>query len=218
MVEVIKLNPNHLEEEALRRIAEVVQQGGVIAYPTDTFYGLGCDPFSESAVERIFSIKGREPGKPIVLIVSELSVLDRLTGERGPLFAAVSRRFWPGPLTIVVPAASTLPSILTADTGTVGIRWPHDDLCCRIVHAGGEVLTGTSANLSGTPSLATAEAVAAQIGAMLDLIVDGGPTAGGQPSTILDLAQGEPKLIREGALPRAQLEQWLGAPLSPRPV
>jgi L-threonylcarbamoyladenylate synthase len=185
----------------------------VIAYPTDTFYGLGCDPFCESAVQRIFSIKAREPGKPILLIISDLSPLDRLTGEHGSLFLQVSRQFWPGPLTLVVPAAPGLPSILTGDTGTIGIRLPDHALCRRIVGVCGGVLTGTSANLSGMPSLSTADAVAAQLGEVLELIVDGGPTPGGQPSTILNITQDRPRLIREGALPRAQIEQWLGCSL-----
>jgi L-threonylcarbamoyladenylate synthase len=201
MMEIIKLDPDQPETERLNRIADVVRQGGVIAYPTDTFYGLGCDPFNPAAIERLFAIKQRERDKPILLIISDPSLVVWLTSERGERFGQLSQHFWPGPLTLVLRASERLPSALSGETGTIGIRLPDHALCRRIVSAAGGVLTGTSANLTGQPSAVTADAVLSQLGEALDLIVDGGPTPGGLPSTVLDLTQEPPRLIREGALP-----------------
>lgn len=205
MGECITLDPEHPEPERLNRIAEVIRQGGVIAYPTDTFYGLGCDPFNSAAVERLFAIKQRERDKPILLIISDPWLVVWLTAERSERFEQLSQHFWPGPLTLVLRASDRLPSALTGETGTIGIRLPDHALCRRIVRAAGGVLTGTSANLSGQPSATTADAVASQLGAVLDLIVDGGKTAGGAPSTVLDVTQDPPRLIRQGAVPTDRL-------------
>lgn len=210
-MEIIKLDPDHPETERLNRIADMVRQGGVIAYPTDTFYGLGCDPFNPTAIERLFAIKQRERDKPILLIISDPSLVIWLTAERNERFERLSQHFWPGPLTLVLRASERLPSALTGETGTIGIRFPDHALCRRIVSAAGGVLTGTSANLTGQPSAVTAEEVPNQLGKSLDLIVDGGPTPGGAPSTVLDLTQDPPRLIREGALPRHPLMALIDA-------
>lgn len=208
MTEIIKLDPDQPNEVGLNRVAEVIRQGGVIAYPTDTFYGLGCDPFNEAAIERLFAIKQREWDKPILLIISDPSFVVWLTSERNERFERLSQHFWPGPLTLVLRASERLPSTLTGETGTIGIRLPDHALCRRIVNAAGGVLTGTSANLTGQPSAATAEGVQNQLGETLDLIVDGGPTPGGAPSTVLDVTQDPPRLIREGAVSRSALEEF----------
>ncbi|MBI3950911.1 MAG: threonylcarbamoyl-AMP synthase [Acidobacteria bacterium] len=205
--EIIKLDPDQLADAGLSCIAEAVRQGRVIAYPTDTFYGLGCDPFNEAAVERLFAIKQRERDKPILLIISDPTLVVWLTSERNERFKRLSQHFWPGPLTLVLRASERLPSLLTGETGTIGIRLPDHELCRRIVSAAGGVLTGTSANLTGQPSVATAEGVLSQLGESLNLIVDGGPTPGGAPSTVLDLTQDPPWLIREGAVSRRALEE-----------
>ena len=200
-MEIIKLDPDHPEIERLHRIADVIRQGGVMAYPTDTFYGLGCDPFNLAAIERLFAIKQRERDKPILLIISDPSLVIWLTSERNERFERLSQHFWPGPLTLVLRASERLPSVLTGETGTIGIRFPDHALCRQIVSAAGGVLTGTSANLTGQPSATTTDGVLSQLGETLDLIVNGGPTPGGAPSTVLDLTQDPPRLIREGALP-----------------
>jgi L-threonylcarbamoyladenylate synthase len=207
MPEIINFDNDHLQDVGLSRVAEVIRQGGVIAYPTDTFYGLGCDPFNEAAIDRLFAIKKRARGNPILLIICDPSLVIWLTSERGNLFERLSRQFWPGPLTMVLRASERLPSALTGESGTIGIRFPDHELCRRIVSAAGGVLTGTSANLTGQPSAATAEAVMNQLGGTLDLIVDGGPTPGGAPSTVLDLTLDPPRLIREGVLCRSVLEE-----------
>jgi len=209
MAAIVKLGSDHPDDVGLSRIAEVVRQGGVIAYPTDTFYGLGCDPFHEAAIDRLLAIKQRERGKPILLIISDLSLVDQLTSERSQRFERLSQRFWPGPLTLVLRAAECLPLTVTGETGTIGIRLPDHALCRQIASAAGGVLTGTSANLAGQPSAATAEAVLRQLGESLDLLVDGGPTPGGAPSTVLDLTQDPPRLIREGAVSGRALEEFI---------
>jgi L-threonylcarbamoyladenylate synthase len=209
MTDVIRLLSDQPHADELNHIADVIRGGGVIAYPTDTFYGLGCDPFNERAVEQLFAIKQRERGKPILLIVSDVSFVYWLTSEQTALFERLSQRFWPGPLTLVLRASERLPSILTGETGTIGIRLPDHKLCRRIVYAAGGALTGTSANLSGRLNIATADGVIEQLGDAVDLIVDGGPTAGGAPSTVLDLTQDPPQLIREGAIPRQALRDFV---------
>jgi L-threonylcarbamoyladenylate synthase len=210
---IARISTNELGSERrvctrLDCIAETIGRGGVIAYPTDTFYGLGCDPFNEAAIERLFAIKGRERGKPILLIVSDPSIVARLTSGRNERFDRLSRRLWPGPLTFVLRASEQLPRGLTGETGTIGIRLPDHALCRRIVGAAGGVLTGTSANLTGRPSVATAGAVSSELGRFLDLIVDGGRTPGGAPSTVLDVTQDPVRIVREGAIPRSIIEEF----------
>ncbi len=209
MVEIIKLEPDQQMGTDLSRIADVVRQGGVIAYPTDTFYGLGCDPFNTAAIDQLFAIKQRERGQPILLIISDPSLVVWLTSERDERFERLSQQFWPGPLTLVLRASERLPATLTGQTGTIGIRLPDHDLCRRIVNTAGGVLTGTSANVTGQPSAATAEAVLGQLGDAPDLIVDGGPTSGGAPSTVLDLTQEPPQLVREGVVSWHALKNFI---------
>src|ERR687894_318841 len=147
-------------EEARLRAAEVVRRGGLLAFRTDTFYGVGADPFNPEAVRRIDELKGRE-GKPILVLVSDRAWAERLTMSRGPFFDALSERFWPGPLTLVLAADSRLPAELTAGTGTVGVRYPADEAVCHFVEACGGGLTATSANLAGQAPARSAEEVLA---------------------------------------------------------
>lgn len=195
-------------EEAQRLAADVIGRGGVLAFRTDTFYGLGADPFNRDALQRINELKGRD-GKPILVVISEASKAERFMAQRSKLFEAVCERHWPGALTIVVRARMELPDELTAASGTIGLRLPDDDEVRSFIRSTGGALTATSANLAGEPPARTAEEVARSFPAGLDLIVDGGTARTDKPSTVLDLSGGNPRLIREGAVERSRLEETL---------
>jgi L-threonylcarbamoyladenylate synthase len=195
-------------EEARLRAAEVVRRGGLLAFRTDTFYGVGADPFNPEAVRRIDELKGRE-GKPILVLVSDRAWAERLTRSRGPLFDALSERFWPGPLTLVLAADPRLPVELTAGTGTVGVRYPADEAVCHFVEACGGVLTATSANRAGQPPARSAREALAAFPAGLDLIVDGGETAAEKPSSVVGISGSAARLIREGALGWQEIQNAL---------
>lgn len=195
---------------ARERAARVVNAGGLLAFLTDTFYGLGADPFNPSALERINALKGRE-GKPILVLSAEADDAARLIEERTRAFAVLAARHWPGALTLVAAARTEAPELLTAGTGTVGLRLPDDAGARAVVRACGGLLTATSANPAGEPPARTAGEVAHYFKEGLDLVIDGGAARTEQPSTIVDVTGTRPRLIREGVVTRAELEATLSA-------
>jgi len=195
--------------KAIENIQSVLNSGGVIAFPTDTFYGLGADPFNPDALSRIFQIKQRPADKPLLVLIHSLDQLADLTQEVTDSARQLIERFWPGPLTLIFKAATGLPDALTAGTSALGIRLPGHSFTRRLLETLDRPLTAPSANISGTQELKTAQEVARELGDELDLIVDGGPAPGGKVSTILDTTTNPPILIREGALSRNDLESVL---------
>ena len=193
---------------ARERAARLTAEGHVVAFRTDTFYGLGVVPQDEAALRRLNELKGRE-GKPILVVVSDAEAAARLVAERTAAFDLLAARHWPGPLTLVARARPEASEILTAGTGTVGVRLPADEDVREIVRACGGALTATSANPAGMPPARTAEETAAYFPDGLGLILDGGPARTESPSTVLDVTGRRPRLIREGVLKRAELEQSL---------
>ncbi|WP_352431536.1 L-threonylcarbamoyladenylate synthase [Pyrinomonas sp.] len=197
-------------EKARALAREAVAAGGVIAFLTDTFYGLGADPFNPVALRAIFRLKGRDEGKPILVIASDMEAASRLMVERTPLFDLFSARFWPGPLTLIVRARQDVPEELTAGTGTVGIRVPATEAVRALARACGGLLTATSANPSGSEPARTAEMVRSYFPTGLALIVDGGSAQLDLPSTVLDVSRHDaPSVIREGAVSRGEIETAL---------
>lgn len=186
--------------ESLLRISEVISRGGVIAFRTDTFYGLGADPFNRDAVQRIKQLKGREENKPILIVLSERPAVTRFIAERSPAFDLLAGRFWPGPLTLIGHAVVELPTEITAGTKTVGVRLPNDDRVRALVQACGGALTATSANPSHEEPARTAQKVFSYFGNGIDLVVDDGDAVADQPSTVVDVSAVEPRLIREGII------------------
>ena len=184
-----------------QRAAQIVSAGGVIAFRTDTFYGLGADPFNVSAVSKIRELKGREENKPILLLLSEASLGDRFIADRSEAFEEVARKFWPGPLTIVGVAVANLPPGITAGTGTVGVRVPADEAVRDLVRSCGGALTATSANPSGREPARSAKEVFDYFGDRVDLIIDGGEVIATEPSTVVDVTTSPPRVIRKGAIP-----------------
>ncbi|MDX6528321.1 MAG: L-threonylcarbamoyladenylate synthase [Blastocatellia bacterium] len=182
------------------QISDVIARGGVIAYRTDTFYGLGADPFNRDAVRRIKQLKGRDDHKPILIIISDRQDFSRFIAEPTPQFNLLAEAFWPGPLTLIGQAASDVPDQITAGTKTIGVRLPNDDDLCGLVRTCGGALTATSANPSNQPPATSAQEVFRYFGEAIDLIVDGGEVTSNQPSTVVDVSDVGPKLIREGAI------------------
>lgn len=181
------------------RAREIVARGGVVAFRTDTFYGLGASPTDPRGVRGVNELKGRE-GKPILVVVSDADAADRLVAARSDLFGLLASLFWAGALTLVAAAREGLPEELTAGTGTVGVRLPDDEDVRALVRACGGALTATSANRAGEPPCRSAEEVLRAFPSGLDLIVDGGAARSELPSTVVDVTGREPRLIREGVI------------------
>lgn len=193
-------------DEVRATAARVLAAGGVIAFRTDTFYGLGADPFNREALNRVNSLKGRDGGKPILVVISDPSETEHFIAHHTPLFHTVSARYWPGALTIIVTAKPRVPQELTAGSGTIGIRLPGDETVRSFIRSCGGALTATSANLAGEAPARTAAEVAHAFPTGLDLIVDGGVSPSDQPSTVIDLSGERARLIREGVISRNQLQ------------
>jgi len=180
----------------------VIRSGGVVAIPTDTVYGFAADPFQPGAVERLFRLKGRPENKPILLLVDTRLQVETLVSRLPEAFEQVAARFWPGPLTIVLPAAAFVPERITAGSRTIALRMPGSRPVRRLIREARVPLTGTSANRSGRPAARSAREVREQFPAAPLWVLDGGPAPLTAPSTILDLT-GEPRILREGAIPAA---------------
>lgn len=193
----------------LSEAREVLARGGVMALPTETFYGLAVNPFREEALRRLFRIKERPLEKPVLLLVAGSEMLSQVAGAVSEVAASLMRRFWPGPLTLILPARPDLSVLLTGGTGTVGVRQPRHSITLRLVAALGYPVTGTSANRSGQGPLTRAVEVAQEFGEELDLVLDAGPCPGGEPSTIVDVSRSPARLVRPGAVSRARLAELL---------
>jgi len=209
MAELIKVDQARLGfllEYAVRMIIS----GKVVAFPTDTFYGLGADPFNLAAVSEVFRIKRRTADRPLPLLVASIDQAADLTHDPPEIFFTLAKKFWPGPLTLVVPASSLIPLKVTTNTGKVGLRWPRALLATALIDAAARPLTGTSANRSKFPDGAAAEQVDTRIGDLLPLILDGGPTEGALASTVVDLTGERARILRPGGVPESDLKEFLG--------
>lgn len=178
----------------------MIRAGGLVAFPTETFYGLGADALSASAVSRVFQAKGRPDDKPLLVLVDAVEMVDAVAASVPASARRLMARHWPGPLTLVLPARPGLPSSLTAGTGTIGVRLPGHGLARALVSRVGSPVTAPSANPHGAPSPRTAAEVAAALRAAVDLILDGGPTPGGLPSTLVDVTGPRPRILRPGVV------------------
>lgn len=186
--------------ESLDQIAEVIAGGGVIAFRTDTFYGLGADPFNARAVQKIKALKGRGENKPILIVISDRDDIHRFIEQPSSAFKLLAEKFWPGPLTLIGQARSQVVPGITANTETVGLRLPADEELRALVRACGGALTATSANPANEPPSRTAQQVDSYFPTGIDLIVDGGAARTDLPSTVVDVTGAEPRLIREGVI------------------
>jgi L-threonylcarbamoyladenylate synthase len=189
----------------IERAAELIGEGGVIAFRTDTFYGLGADPFNDAAVQRVKELKGREDNKPILIVISDLDQVARFITKPSHSFQLLSEEFWPGAMTLIGKAHPEVTTEITAGTGTIGLRLPNDERVRALVRACGGALTATSANTSHKPPATSAEMVSSYFGEKIDLIIDDGESRTDAPSTVVDATSDQPKLIREGVIPWAEI-------------
>jgi L-threonylcarbamoyladenylate synthase len=185
--------------DALAQAVQVLRAGGVVAYPTDTLYGLAVDPRNASAVERLFELKGRNATAAIPLIAATVEQA-QAAGEFSPAHLQLARAFWPGPLTIVVPAKPSIAPLLLGGGSTIAVRVPAHAVAKGLAAQLEGCITSTSANRSGQAPATTAQQVTTDLGDAIDLVLDGGPSPGGPPSTIVDLADGRVRLVRAGAV------------------
>jgi L-threonylcarbamoyladenylate synthase len=196
-------------EDRLAAVVETLKTGGVAAVPTETFYGLAADSFNASALARLNELKRKDANTPILLLMSDRSQVTTVAENVPPVFDELAELFWPGPLTLVIPASPSLPSEVSGGRGTVAVRVPGLAVPRRLAAALGRPVTGISANLHREPPCRTAAEVAAVFPAGVDLILDGGPTRGGRSSTVLDLTGERPCLLRDGLLPSSSLSAFL---------
>lgn len=187
------------DAQTISAAVDVLRRGGIVAYPTDTLYGLAVDPHSDAAVDRVFAVKARDRSAAVALIAADVLQAQQ-AGAFGASELALARAFWPGPLTIVVPAARDLSKRLSGDLNTVGVRVPAHAVARALAAAFGSCVTATSANVSGQPPAMTADEVAAALDGRIDAVLDAGPAPGGPPSTIVEFAEGRPVLRRSGAV------------------
>jgi L-threonylcarbamoyladenylate synthase len=184
----------------LETATRILRSGGLVAFPTETFYGLGARALDPVAVARIFEAKGRPEDKPLLVLVDSLAMVHRVAGEVPARAHRLMERYWPGALTLVLLAHADLPTMLTAGTGTIGVRLSGHPVARALVAATGEPVTAPSANLHGAASPRTADEVIVSLGAGVDLVLDAGPTRGGPASTVLDLTRTPAVVLRAGAV------------------
>lgn len=204
----IRVDATQPAYEFLRAAATTIHDGGIAAYPTDTFYGLGVDPRSAHAVRKLFALKGRTFDKAVPLIASdEQQVQD--AGVMSGMAVHLARHFWPGPLTLIIAASPALCAEVHAGTGRVAVRVPDHPVARELAKAVGHPITATSANPAGAPPASTADQVAAILGDAVDVVIDAGSTPGEMPSTIVDVTGSTPTLVRPGRIPWDHVLEFL---------
>lgn len=199
--------PVPVDNKSLVHAANLLRSGGVVAFPTETYYGLAVDPFNPAALERLFRVKHRPSRLPILVLVGKRSQLPLLTSEVPSLYHLLMDTFWPGPLTLIFPALPTLPHQLTGQTATVGIRHSPHQVANDLIYALNGPITATSANISGYPAATSSEDVARMFGDDLDLILDGGLTPGGKGSTLVGMERNQLVCIRDGQVEYTTVER-----------
>ena len=193
------ISPRNPDPAAIAEVAAIINSGGVVAFPTDTLYGLAVDPRSDAALERLFAVKGRDAGVAVPLIAADMSQA-REVGTFGETELRLARAFWPGPLTIVVPASSAVSRRALGGRDTVGIRVPAHEVATALCRSSTICLTATSANRSGHPAPASVADIDPELLARIDAVLDAGPAPGGPPSTVVTIVSGRPELVRAGAI------------------
>ena len=209
MPEILKIGADISEEIILTRAVEILANGGIIAYPTETFYGLGADATNEKAIENIFAVKGRNFKTPVSLIIGQADDINPLVRDVTQTAKKLMAAFWPGALTIVFSAADIVSPLLTAGSGKIGLRVSSHPGAQGIVQKLKRPLTATSANLSGAPECTRASEVVEQLSNKIDAIIDLGDTPGAKGSTIIDVTCDPPVILREGVISRQTIEKYI---------
>ncbi|MBF0550193.1 MAG: threonylcarbamoyl-AMP synthase [Deltaproteobacteria bacterium] len=198
--QVVKLDPAQPDPSAVARVVETLRRGGLVALPTETYYGLAADAANDVALGKVFEVKGRDRGKPLLLLLSHPGMLAGLVPDIPEAAQILMDRFWPGGLTLVLRSDPRVSRLVTGGTGTVAVRVTGHSLARQIIAALGRPVTGTSANLAGAPPCADPQGLPVALGDLIDLVVDAGPTLGGKPSTLVDVTTVPPRLLRPGVI------------------
>ena len=193
----------------LNKASSIIRSGGVVAFPTESFYGLGVSAWDGEAIQRLFTVKKREEDQPLLLLIPTKSLLTHYVIRVPDMANQIMEEFWPGGLTLIFEANPDLPYLLTAGTGKIGLRLSIHPVATALAQAVGFPITGTSANISGQAACSSAEAVRHSLGKGVDFILDGGETKGGKGSTVLDITVDPPMILREGMVSREQLKAYL---------
>jgi len=209
MVKIIKVDRNNPDEKILNMAVEVLRRGGLVAFPTETVYGLGADALNEEAVRKIFEAKGRPPDNPIIVHVGNMGQVYSLVEDVPPDAERLMEAFWPGPLTLIFYKSPIVSDIVTGGSPKVGIREPQNEIALTLLNLFGRPIAAPSANASGRPSPTKAEHVIEDLGDKVDLIIDGGDVSFGVESTVLDITTDPPVLYRPGACPKEEIEKVL---------
>tara|TARA_B100000315_G_scaffold212311_1_gene209611 strand:+ start:3448 stop:4089 length:642 start_codon:yes stop_codon:yes gene_type:complete len=209
MAETIKIDFDH-PDPALKNAFDILIGGGIVSFPTDTFYGLGVNALNEQAVKKIFRVKKRDINKPLLIFIASIDQLSDLATSVNTTAKKLIDCFWPGPLTLVFEASSKVPVVLTGNTGKIGMRVSGSGFVRQLCELSGFPITGSSANISNDPEPVSALEVREALGDKIDLLLDGGKATGTQSSTVLDVCETLPKLIREGIVGKDTIESVLG--------
>lgn len=210
MTEVLELDPDHPQQERIERAASIIRNGRLVAFPTETVYGLGADAMDESAVRRIFEAKGRPTDNPCIVHVDSREMLDRVAYGVGTKAELLIQRFWPGPLTLVLARKPEVAPSVSAGLSTVAVRTPGNRIALALIQAARTPIAAPSANLSGRPSPTTAGHVLDDLGGRVDLILDGGSTNIGVESTVIDMTSDPPVILRPGWITQEMLNVVIG--------
>jgi len=210
MTQVLELDPERPQQEAIELAASIIHNGGLVAFPTETVYGLGADAMNENAVRKIFEAKGRPADNPCIVHVDSRDMLDRVAGGVGAKAERLIQKFWPGPLTLVLERKPEVASSVSAGLSTVAVRMPGNRIALEMIRAARTPIAAPSANASGKPSPTTAAHVLEDLGGRIDLILDGGTTNIGIESTVLDVTTDPPMILRPGWITQEKLSEVIG--------
>lgn len=199
-----------IDEDGIRRAGEILKNGGLVAFPTETVYGLGADALDEKASAKIYQAKGRPSDNPLIIHIADWEAIHRIASEIPREARLLADAFWPGPLTMILKKSEEVPSGTTGGLSTVAVRMPDHEIAQALIRAGGGYVAAPSANTSGRPSPTAAEHVAEDMDGVIDMIIDGGEVAIGLESTIVDLTEGVPTILRPGYINQEMLEKIVG--------
>ena len=205
-----KINKNQVNTDVIREAGRILKEGGLVAFPTETVYGLGADALNEDAAKKIYAAKGRPSDNPLIIHITNMEALDRITVSISEKARIVAKHYWPGPLTMIFDKSDIVPYGTTGGLNTVAVRMPIHEIAREVIDAGGGYIAAPSANTSGRPSPTTAQHVAEDLDGRVDMIVDGGTVDIGVESTILDMTVEPPMILRPGAVTREMLETVIG--------
>jgi L-threonylcarbamoyladenylate synthase len=210
MAVILTLDPDRLQAESIERAASIIRGGGLVAFPTETVYGLGADATDEQAIKKLFEAKGRPSDNPLIVHVAGREMLDLVAEGVNDKVEKLIEKFWPGPLTLVLGRRDGVPAAVSAGLPTVAVRMPQNKIALELIRRSGTPIAAPSANLSGRPSPTRASHVADDLGARIDMILDGGEAHIGIESTVLDMTAAPPLILRQGWITREQIAAVIG--------